>query len=310
MSGLGEDGEDVPVRWDSTAHGPVRSPARAADRVPAGSNHAIPLLDLITRQSLDEDYLHVATRRRSDTAVAGDGDRAGRGRVALTVIVVLLFGLLVTVAAVQTSRDASVDSATKDQLIERINARRASVARLQQQIAELRTSTTHGQRTYAALGRQLDDVSATRVSLLRQTGWGEASGDGVKATIDDAPDGNSDGQVRDSDLAGLINGLWQAGATAVAVNGQRVTPLSALRNTASAVRINDFSLSPPYTVSALGDTRTLQARFAQSTSGIRLQNLTRQFGMPFNMHKAEHLTLPAAPSSMLVLRHASSVEAR
>lgn len=295
--------------WDSTAHGPVTGPVHATYSAPPGSAQATPLLDLITRQSLDEDYRHVAQRRQRE---AGDGRREGasdaapatRGRSALTLAAVIAFGLLVAVAAVQTSRNASVDNAGKDQLIERITDRRAAVTSLQKRIGALRETTTREEAEYGDLGRDLDAVTATERALRRTTGWGEVSGDGVRARIDDAPGGGSDGQVRDSDLAALVNGLWQAGATAVSVNGQRVTTLSALRNAGGAVGINDTSLSPPYTVLALGETRTLQARFAQSTSGIRLRAITRQYAMPFSMHDEKGLTLPAARSSMLALRYA------
>jgi uncharacterized protein YlxW (UPF0749 family) len=257
----------------------------------------VPLLDLITRESLDEDYRHVADRRRGEAAPAS------RTRSALTVVAVLVFGLIVTIAGVQTSRNASVATASKDELIARIHARRSEVASLQRQIAAVRAAATSEDATYGDLGHSLNAASAQRKSLLASTGWAPVHGDGIKARIDDAPSGNAQGQVRDSDLAGLVNGLWQAGATAISVNGQRVTALSAMRNTASAVRINNVSLSPPYTVLALGDTRTMQANFARSTSGSRLWSLTAQFGMPFSMQAEKNLTLPAAPTSMLVLRH-------
>jgi uncharacterized protein YlxW (UPF0749 family) len=266
----------------------------------------IPLLQLITQESLDEDYHHVANRRH---AAGHPAARSSRGRTGLTAVAVILFGLLVSIAAVQTSRTAPIRSASNEQLIARINDRRAAVAAQQKTIAQLRQENTAGDAAYGALGQSLSHATATQQSLLRKTGWGEVHGPGVQVRIDDAPNGGSSGQVRDSDLAGLVNGLWQAGATAIAVNGERVTALSSLRNTASTVRINDVSLSPPYTVVALGDTKTLQSRFVATTSGIRLNNLTSQFGMPFSMHNEGNLTVPAAPMSMLTLRYAA-VEAQ
>jgi len=259
---------------------------------------AIPLLELITRESLDEDYQHVAERR------SGDAAPASRTRSVLTIAAVLVFGLLVTVAAVQTSRNASVDNESKDQLIARIGQRRAAVAGLQREMAKLRAEDNTADAAYGLLGRELGAATTARRALQASAGWAAVRGAGVRVTIDDAPGGGQEGEVRDSDLAGLVNGLWRAGATAIAVDGQRVTALSALRNTGTVVRMNDVSLSPPYTILALGDTRTLQARFAQTTSGVRLRDLTRQFGMPFTMQNEQSLLIPAAPSSMMSLRHA------
>jgi uncharacterized protein YlxW (UPF0749 family) len=261
-----------------------------------------PLLELITQESLDQDYRHVANRRH---ALGRPVTRSSSGRTGLTAVSVILFGLLIAIAAVQTSRTAPIRSASDAQLIARISERRAAVATLQKTIAQLRQENTARDAAYAALGAAVSQATATQRSLLRDTGWSKAHGPGVEFRIDDAPGGNSSGQVRDSDLAGLVNGLWQAGATAIAVNGQRVTALSSLRNTATVVRINDVALSPPYTVVALGDTKTLQSRFVTTTSGMRLLNLTSQFGMPFTRHNEDNLTVPAAPMSMLTLRHAT-----
>jgi uncharacterized protein YlxW (UPF0749 family) len=90
----------------------------------------------------------------------------------------------------------------------------------------------------------------------------------------------------------------------VAVNGERVTALSALRNSGQAIRINDVSLSPPYVVEAVGDPRTLPARFANTTSGVRFRDVTSLYGMPFSMDIVKSLTLPAAPARMQTLRYA------
>jgi uncharacterized protein YlxW (UPF0749 family) len=261
-----------------------------------------PLLELITQESLDEDYRHVASRRH---AVGRPVTPSSRGRTALTAVAVILFGLLVSIAAVQTSRTAPIRSASNEQLIARINDRRAEVAGQQKTIAQLRQANTAGDAAYSALGQSVSRATSTQQSLLRETGWGERHGSGVRVQIDDAPNGGSSGQVRASDLAGLINGLWQAGATAIAVNGERVTALSGLHNAGSVVGINGVSLSPPYTVVALGDTKTLQSRFVASTSGIRLLNLASQFGMPLSRHNEGNLTVPAAPMAMLTLRHAT-----
>ena len=292
---------EQPSRQRAVSHGPVH--ATYSPNPAIATRVATPLLDLITRESLDQDYQHVAERRAATTPAAPTGRGRGRGS-GLTIAVVLVFGLLVAIAAVQTSRNASIDSASKDQLISRIDTRRSAVAALQKQIGALHTSTTRQENEYGDLGRQLSGADATQKTLLAATGWAAAHGPGVRVRIDDAPNGGSDGEVRDSDLAGLVNGLFQAGATAISVNGQRVTALSSLRNSGTVVRINDVSLSPPYTVLALGDTDTLQAKFAQSTSGIRLRNVTRTYGMPFSMQNVKNLSVPAAPSAMLVLRHA------
>jgi uncharacterized protein YlxW (UPF0749 family) len=261
-----------------------------------------PLLTLITQQSLDEDYQHVAEQRRSGTRP----ESLRTGRSARTLVAVLLFGALLAVAAVQTARNAHVTSAGRQQLISRIDARRSALADIQDRTARLRTDNAAAQTRYDAAGNRLESLYDARDAQMVRTGFDVMTGPGVKVVVDDAPDGGADGQVRDKDLRLLVNGLWEAGATGVSVNGHRVTTLSALRNSGDVIRINGVSLSPPYTVLAVGDNRTLQADLAESTSGGRFQAVTDQFGMPVTMENRDSVRLPSAPQGMMTLHKAKA----
>lgn len=90
-------------------------------------------------------------------------------------------------------------------------------------------------------------------------------GPGVKLVVDDAKDteqggggpressGFSDtGRVRDRDMQRVVNGLWESGAEAVSINGQRLTSLSAIRAAGDAILVDNKPLVPPYTVLAVG----------------------------------------------------------
>jgi len=260
----------------------------------------MPLLTLITQQALDEDYQHVAERRAGQPASAsgGTGHR-------LTAVVVVLFGVLLAVAGVQTARNADVASAGRDQLIDRINDRRDTQASFEQQVAELRTANAEAEQASQDLGARLDSVTRTRNRLMQTTGFAPMSGAGVRIVVDDGPSGDRDAMVQDDDLALLVNGLLEAGARGVSVNGQRWTALSALRNSGEAIRINDVSLSPPYTVEAVGDDYlAMQADLAESTSGSRFLDVAADFGMPVAMDNVESIELPAAPQRMLALHNA------
>jgi uncharacterized protein YlxW (UPF0749 family) len=261
-----------------------------------------PLLTLITQQSLDEDYQHVAEQRQAGVRPAAE--RAGRGP--RTVVVVLLFGALVAVAAVQTARNAHVTSAGREQLISRIDARRSTLADVQDQISRVQADNNTAQNAYDAGGRRLDALDRTRSAEQAETGFAALSGPGIRIVVDDAPGGGEQGRVQDEDLALLVNGLWQAGATGVSVNGQRITALSALRNSGEVIRINGVSLSPPYTLLAVGDKRTLQADLAESSSGAQFAALTDQLGMRYSMDNRDRIDLPAAPEGMMTLHRARS----
>jgi len=263
----------------------------------------MPLLTRITQQSLDEDYLHVAERRRTTSG----GAAAGRRITAVTVVAVVAFGLLVAVAAVQTSRNATVREESRAVLISRIDDQQKVVRDQHQQIADLTDQNTKAESTYTTMGRQLNQATLREQALAERTGFGPVSGPGVQISVDDAPNSGRSGLVQDDDLAQLLNGLWSAGATAISINGQRVTTRSAPRNSGTVIRINGVSLSAPYVVSALGDNRTLLAKFAETDSGRAFRLLTDTLAMPVTMDNVGHLQIPAAAASLMELRSARSL---
>ena len=122
--------------------------------------------------------------------------------------------------------------------------------------------------------------------------------------MDDAPGADSDtrDQVLDLDLQILVNGLWEAGAEAVAVNGHRVSTLTAIRGAGEAITVDYTSLTRPYRIEAVGDSRTLPASFTQTAAGAWWNDLARNRGMPFSLTGVDSLTLGADPG--MVLRYA------
>jgi uncharacterized protein YlxW (UPF0749 family) len=262
----------------------------------------MPLLTLITQQSLDEDYRHVAERNAKTPA-----PRPPRGRPHRTAAVVIaIFGLLVAVAAVQTSRNATVNDASRMTLVQQITAEREAVSSLQDEIVRLRERNVGLQEQL----RQVSSTAQSTVARMRRlettTGFVAVSGPGVRVTVDDAPNGDPTQAVRDEDLALLVDGLWRAGAEAIAVNGQRLTGLSAIRNSGPAIHVNGRPLAPPYTVLAIGDTRTLQANLLDSTHGSEFYSLARQLQFGYELHNEDSMTLPPAPDRLLRLRHVTA----
>jgi uncharacterized protein YlxW (UPF0749 family) len=261
----------------------------------------MPLLTLITQQSLDEDYVHAAERRKAGLS----GPRAGRPLVTAAVVIGV-FGLLVSTAAVQTSRNADVNDASRATLIKRIDSQDDRVARQQGRIAELRSRNAAAGNRLTALTDSAEAVEARLGRLQVTTGFVTVQGEGVRATVDNADTGDPNGIVRDSDLALLVNALWSAGAEAIAVNGQRVTAMTSIRTSGSAIEVNSVGIAAPYTVVAIGDRGSLQANFYETSSGLAFDGLARGNGIPFDMENVEQLSLPSGPTKFLRLRSAQA----
>lgn len=262
---------------------------REAARAASADRARRPLLDLITQESLDQDYQHVAEKKR---AAAGPGaDSAGRPRW-VAAAVVTAFGILVTVAAVQTSNASGVTSASREELQRQIKERGDEAAALQGDLVRERARNIRLRDELDAVTAEERAASERVRRLAAQTGYGAASGPGVVITVDDAPNGEA---VRDADLQLLVNGLWEAGAEAISINGKRLTARSGLRNAGAAINLNGPPpLSPPYVVSAIGDDRTLEAELLNTTTGLRFVNVADALGLPVTTEKVDELELPAA----------------
>ncbi|MGH3331031.1 MAG: DUF881 domain-containing protein, partial [Nocardioidaceae bacterium] len=104
------------------------------------------------------------------------------------------------------------------------------------------------------------------------------------------------------------NALWDSGAEAISINGQRLTNLSSIRQAGSAITVNFVSLSRPYVVSAIGDPDSMPARFVETRGGSQWLDYQATYHLQFDMTSEESLRLPAADSDRLGLRHASSTE--
>jgi uncharacterized protein YlxW (UPF0749 family) len=263
----------------------------------AGDRARTPLLDLVTRESLDLDYADVARRRVAPGGTAGPTPHRGAA------VAVAVFGLLVAVAAVQNSRNADVDEASRNALIDRIEVRRDAVSSLQDRIVELRSSNELQVDQLLSVGTAAQNTEERRDQLAVETGFAAVTGPGLRVTVDDQPQGDPDGLVRATDLRVLVNGLWQAGAEAIAINGRRLTALSAIVNSDIAIQVNKGPLTPPYVVQAIGGPN-LQADLVETGSGLTFLALAEQFGFLVDRENVSSLLLPAAPPSLQRLRYA------
>lgn len=259
-----------------------------------------PLLTLITRESLDQDYVMVAKRG------ARDPDATPRSTRRMGVVaVVAVFGVLVTVAAVQTSRNADVADASRESLIERIETRRAAVRDVQAEIADLRAENAVIEERLVALNDDLNAVLGDLLALEGQSGFAPVTGEGIEMALDNSELADENSMIRDSDLALLANALWEAGAEAVSINDQRISVVSSIRNVGPVVKVNHIGIAPPYTVLAIGDRSTLASEaLLETASGLAFSSLATQYGFSYTVDNMEEIRIPGAPQQLRRLRSA------
>nr|WP_251692677.1 DUF881 domain-containing protein [Streptomyces sp. CHD11] len=261
------------------------------------------LISDVMDHSLDDGYAEAAARKQS--AGGGGMPKTLRAKLGLAGGLVLA-ALIVTVGAAQARVEAPVVAKEREELIDRIDQETAAADRLEDAVDELRADVSARQRE--ALRDSGEGDRSTLVGIL--SGATAVHGPGVRLVVDDAEDagggGGSDaraasgfsdtGRVRDRDMQRVVNGLWESGAEAVSINGQRLTALSAIRAAGDAILVDNRPLVPPYTVLAVGDGGAMSDRFQNSADGLYLHALQENYGIRTAISTEDDVRLPAAPS--------------
>ena len=268
------------------------SSAPASPLKPRRPDESMSLLVDIASLALDPGYAQAVARRDR----AGEPGASRSGSWPLLVIGLVAAALLVVLAAVQTQRSAPSAAKSRASLLAAVQRQTTAIAALEHELADLRTQTAKlrdADLASTSAGSKLASL-LDREELL--AGSLPVVGPGLKVTLDDsAPTAAGErNRVLDRDLQAVVNALWAAGAEAVAVNGQRITAQSAIRQAGEAILINFQPVQSPYVVDAVGDPVGLATQFGASPTADRLRSYTQLYGLRFGYHRVGSLRLPAA----------------
>lgn len=261
------------------------------------------LLTNVMDHSLDDGYAEAAAHRQTEGV--GGMPKTVRAKLGLAAGLVLA-ALVVTVGAANARIAAPVVAKERQELIDRVERETAAADKLESSVDTLRGDVSARQNE--ALKNQGGSGQADLVGVL--SGAVAVHGPGVKLVVDDAKEateggngnpretsGFSDtGRVRDRDMQRVVNGLWESGAEAVSINGQRLTALSAIRAAGDAILVDNKPLVPPYTVLAVGDGERLSTRFQNGADGLYLHALQENYGIRTAISVEKDVQLSAAPS--------------
>jgi uncharacterized protein YlxW (UPF0749 family) len=180
--------------------------------------------------------------------------------------------------------------------------RLASLIRIEQdRSSELRFTADDLRRQVAGFQQAREKGPAgppTALATMRERmGLVAAEGPGLVVTLDDSseeesPSGNlNDLVIHSQDAQAVANGLWGAGAEALAVNGQRVVPTSAVLCVGNTLLINGTVHSPPFRFTAIGV--DLQSAFMSDTLVERFAGDADRFKLGFKVEEKDRVSVPA-----------------
>ena len=186
-------------------------------------------------------------------------------------------------------------------LIERVQRATQTGEQAQERVTELRGVVSQLQQL--AAGGLGEGFTAQVEALQMQSGFVGLQGPGAVVTMRDAepplpPGVNRDeARVLDIDMQAAVNGLWEAGAQAIAINGIRLTTTTAIRTAGDAILVDYRPLEPPYRIVALGPA-DLADRFGGSATFEELSDLRTEYGIQSEVVAEEQLSVPASSANL------------
>ena len=225
-------------------------------------------------------------------------------------------GLLLSTAAAQERDRASSTAEARTALVREIQQRNTANDKVEKRLERDRADVAATRRSALRLTAEGTSLAARLATLEVVTGASPVTGPALVVHLSDAPSddnngadvdprtGNAtDGRVTDRDLQTVVNEVWASGAEAVAVNGQRLTALSAIRSAGDAILVDFRPLSPPYDIVGVGDASAMRSAFAEGFGGSYLQAL-RDYGIGYSLSTKGSARL--AESSGVMLRYANT----
>jgi uncharacterized protein YlxW (UPF0749 family) len=273
------------------------------------------LITEMMERPLDPGYAAAAERRQQSGLPAATGIRSP-----MLIIVAILIGALLGASALALRAPTTAASRIKQGLVARIEDGRTHADAQTRLIETLRTQINTAQA--AALREQSQTGLTAELSTLElAAGTVPVTGPGVVLTVDDAPTkaepvapdanprtvtGPDQGKVTAKDLQIIVNGLWEAGAEAVSINGHRLTSRAAIRSAGAAILVDYRPLTRPYVITSIGDPGSLMVQFADNNGGSYLQSLMSNYQIRSDIQNRTSVVVPGEPT--LSVQKAQPVE--
>ena len=224
----------------------------------------------------------------------------------LVPVVALLAGLLFTTSATTANGTTLRDDRTP-QLVNLIGDRQRQISAAQAQEEALRGTVLAQTNRIAGSDSGVATQQQRANALAGQAGLSAVHGPALTVVLDDAPtsaDGTlprgataDDIVVHQQDVQAVVNALWAGGAEAMTIMGVRVISTSAVRCVGNTLLLQGVLYSPAFTITAIGNARTMQAALNASPEVIAYRQAVAAWGLGYRTRTFANVTLPAYTGS-------------
>ena len=221
---------------------------------------------------------------------------------ALVPVVAVVAGFIFATSGT-TAQGTDLRAGESSQLTDLIAQREASVADQQQRLAAVQRDVQALTDQAASRNTAVAEASALGRSGLASAGLTALRGPGLTVTLDDAqlgPNGAlpagarpDDVVIHQSDVQGVVNALWAAGADGVSIMGQRLTATSAVICVGNTLLLQGRTYSPPFVVTAVGSAQQMRGQLAASVDVGWLRDAADRYGLTYDLQDERSVTLAA-----------------
>lgn len=210
------------------------------------------------RHELPRDAPHPEIGRRTGLSGLLTGGRSRVGFGALAVLLCLVLGMAIVTQVRQTRSGDALETARPADLLVLLDSLRQREATLNTEVHELQDTLNSLHAAGNTDQAAIENAQSRLAALSILVGAVGATGPGVTITVDDPGPGVSPEAMLD-----VINELRAAGAEAIETNDAhqsvRVGVDTWVVGTPGSLTVDNKTLSPPYSILAIGDAPTLAA---------------------------------------------------
>jgi uncharacterized protein YlxW (UPF0749 family) len=215
----------------------------------------------------------------------------------------LLLGYLITNQAVTESTRSALSVRYNAPLIDAANSLQKDQTELKTQLADLRARLDTIQKAGAEQSGATADLSRQIQDLKMRSGLLALVGEGIVVTLDDArlPANAKDldrAICHNTDITDIINAGWQAGAEAIAVNGERMVGTSSVYCVGATIMVNGTLMSPAFRISMIGEQAKLAASLGDARILADIKSRSSAYGLIFQVARQREITVPAYTGSL------------
>jgi len=136
--------------------------------------------------------------------------------------------------------------------------------------------------------------------LERTVGQRPVSGRGVVITLDDSRKGQptTENIIHASDLRDVVNVGYLVGASAISVNGQRITANTSIDSSVNTIMINNQRISNPFIIKILDDSGRIMRELTDHSTLSELNNRVKTAGLLFHTEQANQVEIETYHGSL------------